>query len=60
MVTIEFSENQFDQWRLTEVGGVIVIDAAGNPKFRFRTRKQYQDYLSLNSFREEWERRKQA
>ena len=59
-MTIEFSENQFDQWRLAKVGGVIVIDAAGNPKFRFRTRKQYQDYLSLNSFREEWERRKQA
>src|SRR5690606_2140800 len=60
MGTIGFSEQRLDPWRLTVFGGVIVMQAAGTPQVRFRTRKQYQYYLSLNSFREEWGRRKRA
>jgi hypothetical protein len=50
-IEIPSSERRFDQWRLSQVGGQIVVDKRGVPKFRFKTRQQYDKYRELNSQR---------
>lgn len=54
---IPFSEDVFDQWRLSQVGGAITINQNGKPEFQFKTHEQYQRYTELNIKRAEFERR---
>jgi len=51
-IEIAYSERRFDQWRLSQVGGEIVVDKRGVPHFRFRTREQFEEYKRLNGQRE--------
>jgi len=50
-IEIPYSERRFDQWRLSQVGGEIVVDKRGMPRFRFRTREQFEKYRKLNDER---------
>lgn len=54
-IEIGFSQNRFDQWRLSKVGGYIHIKPNGQVVFRFDTFEQYQEYLRLNNMRFEKE-----
>ncbi|MCY8269641.1 hypothetical protein [Bacillus sonorensis] len=47
---ISFSPDPFDQWRLSEVKGVITVKDR-TPAFQFDTKEQFERYLQLNSFR---------
>jgi len=47
---ISFSSDRFDQWRLSEVKGVITVKDR-KPAFQFDTKEQFDRYLQLNSFR---------
>ncbi|GGE47938.1 hypothetical protein GCM10011391_28390 [Pullulanibacillus camelliae] len=50
-IEIPYSPQRFDQWRLSQVGGEIVFDKRGLPKFRFKTRQQLNQYMKLNKER---------
>ncbi|BBW97256.1 MULTISPECIES: hypothetical protein [Geobacillus] len=47
-ITIPFSSDKFDQWRLHKVGGQISFNKAGRPIFQFKNAAQYHQYLELN------------
>jgi hypothetical protein len=51
-ITISYSTNKFDQWRLTQSGGSIAFNKAGRPVFQFKNASQYRRYLELNAQRE--------
>jgi hypothetical protein len=51
-ITIPYSADQFDQWRLSKVGGQISFNKAGRPVFQFNNPAQYHQYLELNAQRE--------
>jgi hypothetical protein len=51
-ITIPFSADRFDQWRLSKVGGQISFNKAGIPIFQFNNAKQYHQYLELNAYRQ--------
>lgn len=48
---IAFSQNSFDQWRLSQSGGSIGFKKSGEPVFQFESKAQYEKYLKLNSER---------
>jgi hypothetical protein len=50
-IEIPFSAQRFDQWRLSQAGGQIVVDKRGVPHFRFKSREQFEEYRKLNSER---------
>jgi hypothetical protein len=50
-IEINFSENKFDQWRVSQVGAMIVINKRGVPIIRFKDRTQFNEYLALNAHR---------
>ena len=47
---IAFSQDPFDQWRLSQVGGVVV-SVKGKESFIFKTKEQFEKYMALNSQR---------
>jgi hypothetical protein len=51
-ITIPYSADQFDQWRLSKVGGQISFNKAGIPIFQFKNAAQYHQYLELNAQRQ--------
>ncbi|OAT74535.1 hypothetical protein A7K69_02160 [Parageobacillus thermoglucosidasius] len=51
-ITIPFSPDKFDQWRLSKVGGQISFNKAGKPIFQFKNAAQYHEYLELNAQRQ--------
>jgi hypothetical protein len=51
-ITIPYSADRFDQWRLSKVGGQISFNKAGRPIFQFKNAKQYHQYLELNAQRQ--------
>jgi hypothetical protein len=51
-ITIPFSPDKFDQWRLHKVGGQISFNKAGRPIFQFKNAVQYHQYLELNAQRQ--------
>ncbi|MGG6437411.1 hypothetical protein ABET52_05995 [Saccharococcus caldoxylosilyticus] len=51
-ITIPFSPDKFDQWRLSKVGGQISFNKAGRPVFQFENAQQYHKYLELNAQRQ--------
>jgi hypothetical protein len=51
-ITIPYSADRFDQWRLSQAGGQISFNKAGIPIFQFKNAKQYHQYLELNAQRE--------
>ncbi|MCY8867369.1 hypothetical protein MOD76_19685 [Bacillus spizizenii] len=48
---ISYSNDPFDQKRLSKAGGYITIKPSGQPVFRFDSKTQYEKYLQLNSER---------
>jgi hypothetical protein len=50
-IDIEFSQDPFDQQRLSSSGGHIRLQPNGQPVFRFKNRQQYNRYLELNKLR---------
>lgn len=53
MIEIPYSEDRFDQWRLSKAGGMIGIKPNGVPVFQFPTREQFDLYNALNAERSE-------
>ena len=49
-ITISYSDDRFDQWRLSKSGGHIAFKK-GKPVFQFDNFDQYQKYMALNSER---------
>ena len=45
------SNDRFDMWRLTKVGGEITFYPNGKMVFRFKTKSQYDRFLKLNNQR---------
>jgi hypothetical protein len=50
-IEIAFSQDPFDQHRLSSAGGYIHVKLNGQPVFRFKNRQQYNRYLGLNKLR---------
>jgi hypothetical protein len=50
-IDIAFSQDPFDQQRLSSSGGYIHVKPNGQPVFRFENRQQYNRYLELNKIR---------
>jgi hypothetical protein len=51
-ISIPYSADRFDQWRLSKVGGQISFNKAGRPIFQSKNAKQYHQYLELNAQRQ--------
>lgn len=47
-IRISFSADQFDQWRLSKVGGSIK-NVKGKEVFVFESEQQYREYQALNA-----------
>ncbi|UYL93748.1 hypothetical protein NIIg32_gp38 [Parageobacillus phage vB_PtoS_NIIg3.2] len=55
-ITIPYSSDRFDQWRLSQVGGQITFNKSGRPVFQFQNAQQYHKYLELNAQRQNFRR----
>jgi hypothetical protein len=53
-ITISFSKDRFDQWRLSQAGGSITFDRRGQPVFSFPNQQSFDQYLSLNERRRDF------
>ncbi|PUF85784.1 MULTISPECIES: hypothetical protein [unclassified Geobacillus] len=55
-ITIPYSSDRFDQWRLSQAGGQITFNKSGRPVFQFQNAQQYHKYLELNAQRQNFRR----
>lgn len=52
MIEIPFKENKFDQMRLSQSGGTILIKKNGMPVFQFKNKESFYKYVELGKTRE--------